>query len=57
MEQDIENPQALILPREADCTSADFFNGEQGSLAFDNNISKLGFVTSAGASEETITSG
>jgi hypothetical protein len=53
---DILHPKALILNREADCTDAAFFNGEQGSLAYDNNAVKLGFVTSAGVSEETVTS-
>ena len=53
---EILNPVALILPSEADCTAAAFKNGEQGSLAFDINATKLGFVTSAGVSEETVTS-
>ena len=54
--EDILNPKALILPVIADCTAADFFNGEQASLAFDNNATKLGFVTAIGATEETVTS-
>jgi len=54
--EDVLNPKALILPLEADCTSADFYNGEQGMLAFDVNAAKLGFITSAGVSEETVQS-
>jgi hypothetical protein len=55
--QEILNPNQLVLYNEADCTSTDFYNGEQGCLAFDVNATKLGFITSAGVSEETITSG
>ena len=54
--EDILNPKALILPRIADATAAAFFNGEQASICFDNNTSKLGFVTAIGATEETVTS-
>lgn len=53
---EILNPRALILPRIADCTAAAFFNGEKGTIAFDINATKLGFITASGATEETITS-
>ena len=53
---DVLNPVALILPRVADATDTDFYNGEQGSLCYDNNTNKLGFITSSGVSEETVTS-
>ena len=57
MTTDILNPVVIVLPKIADTTSTDFYNGEEGSLAYDLNTDKLGFVTSAGASEETVTSG
>lgn len=53
---DILNPSVLVLQRVADCTDAAFFNGEMGTLAFDVNATKLGFITSAGVSEETVDS-
>ena len=56
VEGDVLQPKALVLPRIADCTAAAFKNGEQGTLAFDINATKLGFITSSGVSEETITS-
>jgi len=54
--EDILRPTALVLPNIADGTSADFYNGEEGSFCFDVNATKLGFVTVAGTSEETVTS-
>ena len=51
------NPKVLVLKRIADTTAAAFYDGEEGSLAYDNNTNKLGFITAAGASEETVTSG
>lgn len=55
--EDVLNPVVLVLPRIADATAAAFKNGEQGSLCFDDNATKLGFVTAIGVSEETVTSG
>jgi hypothetical protein len=56
METDIERPSALILPFVADCTDAAFFNGDQACLAYDDNATKLGFITAKGATEETVDS-
>ncbi len=54
--EEIFNPQALVLQREADCTAADFLANEMGTLAFDINTTKLAFVTSSGVSSEQVTS-
>ena len=56
MASEVLEPSALILPRIADTTAAGFVAAPTGSIAYDNNTGKLGFVTATGVSEETITS-